>query len=509
MTAPTLAWTRRGALAVLALGLAGCHAVPAPTPPPVAEPVPPPLGIAPAPVAPPPPVLAAAEQVMVTELLKGISTAPSPTPPPVAVPAVIPPTMVAPRVVNLNLDDPNDAVFGLGRMLQIEISLTAPEWNILQTSSANRNSGGGQGGSDYADPSGRLIHVGSGFGGYFPWTHADAKFPGEAFQNVGLRYRGNYSFTSSSAAVPLRANFKLKLDTFGTKGSWHGVKTFNFNAGVLDTSLTREALAFALFRAAGVPAPRTAYAELRFNVPGLYHNVSGGRYVMIENVNKSFLRDALPPGDGLLMKPEGTSGGIQSRGATWTTYKSVFRPEREATPHEQQRVIEFAQLISQTDVALFRGKIGTYLDVDEFLRFVALNAFIENWDSYIGGSHNYYFYLDPSDDKFRFIPWDEDLAMGTRSMGRGGFTMAVPYSNNAPLIYWLLDDPAVQSRYRSILKELAEGPLSRAAIGQLCETVDATLGTKGVSPRYYLESRADLLKQQVAAWFPPEPPAAR
>ena len=110
---------------------------------------------------------------------------------------------------------------------------------------------------------------------------------------------------------------------------------------------------------------------------------------------------------------------------------------------EQQRVMEFAQLISQTDVALFRSKVGTYLDVDEFLRFVAVNAFIENWDSYIGGSHNYYFYLDPSDDKFRFLPWDEDLAMGARGgMGGRNFTMAVPYSGNQPLIYWLLDDPA-------------------------------------------------------------------
>ena len=435
-------------------------------------------------------------------------------PPAVLTPAPVPvlpaATVVAPRMVSVNLDDPKDPVFGLGRMHQIALTLAAPEWNILQTSSANRGAGGGQGGSDYTQADGRIVHIGSGFGGFFPWAHADASFAGEEFGNVGLRYRGNYSFTSSSAAAPMRANFKLKIDVYGAKGSWRGVKTFNFNAGVLDTSLTREALSFALFRASGVPASRTAYAELRFTVPGLYNHVRGGNYVMIENVNKTFLKEVLPPGDGLLMKPEGLSGGIQGQGASWTVYQSRFRPERTATPHEQQRVMEFSQLISQTDVALFRSKVGTYLDVDEFLRFVAVNAFIENWDSYIGGSHNYYFYLDPSDDKFRFLPWDEDLAMGARGgMGGRNFTMAVPYSGNQPLIYWLLDDPAVQTRYREILKELSEGGLSVASINRLCDTVESALGQKGIAPRLYLQARASGLASLVASWFPPAVPAAR
>src|SRR5258708_15579678 len=113
---------------------------------------------------------------------------------------------------------------------------------------------------------------------------------------------------SSSGANPLCANLKLKTDFFGGKTSWNGVETLNFHAGVLDSSLMREALAFALFRAARVPSSRTAYAEISFNVPGLYTSASGGIYVVIENVNKQFLRQALPPGNGLLMKPEGLRG---------------------------------------------------------------------------------------------------------------------------------------------------------------------------------------------------------
>ena len=100
--------------------------------------------------------------------------------------------------------------------------------------------------------------------------------------------------------------------------------------------------------------------------------------------------------------------------------------------------------------------------------------------------------------------------MGTRGgMNAGGFNMITPYRGNQPLIYWLLDDPAVQARYRAILKELSEHALSRAAITQLCDTVETAIGIKGAAPRSYLEGRASMLAAQVAAWFPPAVPSDR
>jgi hypothetical protein len=119
---------------------------------------------------------------------------------------------------------------------------------------------------------------------------------GPTFADAGLRYKGNLSFQSSSAAAPLFANFKLKLDVFGANGRWDGVKTFNLHAGVIDGSKMREPIAYALFRAAGVPAPRTAYAELLFTVPGVYQNASAGLFTLIEDVNTTILERALPPG---------------------------------------------------------------------------------------------------------------------------------------------------------------------------------------------------------------------
>lgn len=391
-----------------------------------------------------------------------------------------------------------DSIFAFTKLHRIYISVSAAEWAVLQTSSP-RN-GGGQGGTDYKQADGRLVHVGSGFGGFFPWAHADMRVDGAEFKGVGLRYKGNLSFTTSSAAAPLFANFKLKIDTYGAKGAWDDEKTFNFHAGVVDTSKMREAIAFAVFRAAGVPAPRTTYAELFFTVPGVYQDTSAGLFTIIEDVNKRFLTRVLPPGTGLLMKPEGLRGGVHGTSDTWASFTPTLRPDREATAHEQQRVMEFAHLISQTDVALFRAKIGSYLDTDEFLRFIAVNALIVNMDSYLTGGHNFYLYLDPKDDKFRFIPWDQDLSMGSRGFGGTALDVMQPSRGDNALIYWLLDDPAVAAQYRTIVKQVATTVFNATELLKMVDDLDKVGTGRGASPRAFLESRAAYAQQLVASW---------
>ena len=378
-----------------------------------------------------------------------------------------------------------DRIFGLTRVHQVAVSVPAAEWAALQTSSAR--GGTGTNGSDYTDSNGRLIHTGGGFRGYFPWAHADLMLDGIAFRNIGLRYKGNFSFSASSASAPLRANFKAKLDLFGGKDDWDGLETLNFHAGVVDTTLMREAVAYHVFRAAGIPAPRTAYAELTFSVPGTYQAVSGGLYAVIENVNKQFLKNVLPPGTGLLLKPEGLRGGIQYYGDSWSSYIGPYRPDRDATPREQQRVMEFARLVSQPDVSVFRSKIGSILDVENFLRYLAVNAFLGNWDSYINGSHNFYLYVDPNDDKIRFLPWDEDLSLGARA--NQTLDISRPLRNENPLIYWLLDDPAVVARYRAILAELSTTAFAREPLFDVLTALEKTTGRSASVLRDFIDGR--------------------
>jgi spore coat protein CotH len=298
----------------------------------------------------------------------------------------------------------------------------------------------------------------------------------------------------------------------GTRGTWDGERTFNLHAGVVDNSKMREALAYWVFRNAGVPAPRTTYAELFFTVPGLYQDVSAGLFTIIEDVNGKFLERVLPLGNGLLMKPEQLRGGVQSLGDSWASYTPTYRPDRDATPHEQQRVMEFARLISTPDVPAFRSKIGTYLDVEEFLRFIAVNALIVNTDSYLRGGHNFYLYLDPTDDKFRFLPWDQDLSMGSRPFQTrglaanpnmpnfGALDVMRPFSGDQPLLYWLFDDPTVAARYKDIVRELGTKVFTAERLMPLIDQLEKVGTGRGPSPRDFVVARTDYVRELIASW---------
>ena len=224
---------------------------------------------------------------------------------------------------------PGDKIFDLTRVHRLRISISAAEWAVLMTSGGRSQLG--PGGSDYTLADGRLAHLSSGFANYLPWAHADLRIDdpdGKAeFRDIGIRYKGNSSFTRSSISAPLLANFKLKIDLHGTKGTWDGHKTFNLQSGVVDASRMRDAVAYWIFRTSGVPAPRTTYAEIVFNVPGVYQDTSAGLFTIIEDVNSKFLERVLPKGNGLLMKPEQLGGGIHRLGNTWADYSAKLRPE--------------------------------------------------------------------------------------------------------------------------------------------------------------------------------------
>ena len=75
---------------------------------------------------------------------------------------------------------------------------------------------------------------------------------------------------------------------------------FGLQSGALDPTKAREALAFALFREAGVPAPRTAMAEVTLTVPGEHDKAYLGLYTLVEPVDRAFLKDRFHTDKGLL-----------------------------------------------------------------------------------------------------------------------------------------------------------------------------------------------------------------
>jgi spore coat protein CotH len=369
-------------------------------------------------------------------------------------------------------------VFGLDKVHGFHLEFTAKEWDKMQQVKGGKGFGfGGPPKKDDkpADPLADL-HKGGGFGMEFPWATASFTAEGKAYKNVGVRYKGNFTYMASQGM--LRRPMQIDLEHQGQEQRFHDLKKLNFGNGVADPSRIREALAFGVFRAAGVPAPRTAFAEITLTVPGKYDKELIGMYTMIEFVGRAFLKDHFKNADGLLVKPEGLRS-LDYLGEDWKPYEDRYRPKTDATKEQKQRLIDFTRIINKGDDEQFRKEIASYLDIDEFLRYLAVNALIVNPDSFLGMGHNYFMYLRPDNDKFVIIPWDLDLSMGSMPFGGSpeqqiDLSLQHPHMGQVKLIDRLLAMKDVNAKYQKILKEVATTAFGKEKILKDIATLEQT-----------------------------------
>ncbi len=361
---------------------------------------------------------------------------------------------------------PGDGVFGLTKVWHFHLEIAAKDWDKMQPIGGLRGPSlhgfGPRKGPEKVPEKPRDnkptdIHKGSGFGMDFPWAAAEFKAGKESYKNVGIRFKGNASFMASAGG--LKRNFRIDLDHYDGDMRFHGLKSIVLNAGGMDPTRGREVLSYAVFRAAGVPAPRTAFAEVTLTIPNKYDKEYLGLYTFVEHVDKTFLKDRFKNANGLLMKPEKLRD-IEYLGEGWDAYRARYNPKRDPKKKEAQRVIEFAKLVSKADQARFEREIGSYLEVDKFLRFLAANALLVNQDCFYTLGHNYFIYLNPETNKFIFFPWDLDLALAGMPMAGSAeqqmdLSLMHPHAGPNKLIDRLLAIKEVNEQYRKILKDLA------------------------------------------------------
>jgi spore coat protein CotH len=223
-----------------------------------------------------------------------------------------------------------------------------------------------------------------------------------------------------------------------------------------------------VFRAAGVAAPRTAFAEVTLTVPGKHDKAYLGLFTLVENVDAQFFKDRFGSDLGLVMKPT-RMRGIDFLGDDWDRYKDQYQPQREATDREATRVIEFAKLINQATDAEFEKRIDSFLDVDAFLRFMAANALTSNLESFLALGSNYALHLDAQSDKFTLIPGDLEFSFANfLLMGSAeqllDLSLKKPYPGENRLPDRLLAIKDVDRKYEDLLKDLSRTVVTKAQL---------------------------------------------
>lgn len=372
------------------------------------------------------------------------------------------------------------AFFDSSKVWQVHVEMSAEEFAAMQPRGGPLGFGppkakepAKEAAKDAGPP--REVHRNT-FGVELPWAKGTVTIDGVTFRDIGVRFKGNG--TISDATRQSKKSFKLDLDHFGGKERFQGVKSFNLHCGVADPSKGRETLGYDIYRSAGVPAPRTTFAEVRVTVPGKFDKELYGLYTIVEQIDKPFLRHHFGDDQGLLMKPEGLRE-FADLGDEWEKYKKPYAAKRDPSPAEVKRIVELVRLIVKADDATFRQQIGSIIDVEGFLRYLATTAYIANPDSFFSLGHNFYVYLHSKSNKFHFFPWDLDrafsnlpvLGSNTQQMN---LSLVHPYAGTHRLTERLLAMPEVSQRYQQLLKELAGTAFAKDRLLKRIAQISAT-----------------------------------
>jgi hypothetical protein len=254
-----------------------------------------------------------------------------------------------------------------------------------------------------------------------------------------------------------KKSLKVDLNEFAKGQKLAGLGKLNLHNNTTDASWMNEPLSYALYRAAGVPAPRTSYARVRVNAPGLHDNTYLGLYSIVENPDNNWAEANFGSKKGAIFKPV-TPTLFRYLGDDWKAYNQIYDPKTELTDKQKRRVQDFAKLLTEANDADFARRLPEFLDVDEFSRFMAVTVWLSTLDSILTLGQNYVVYLHPKTDKFQFVPWDLDHSFGNFGMQgsqeeREQLSINKPWSGENRFFERVLGVPAVKDAYLARLKE--------------------------------------------------------
>lgn len=228
---------------------------------------------------------------------------------------------------------------------------------------------------------------------YVPGT---LRYGDEIVSNIGVRIKGEGSLRS----LEEKAAFKLKFDKFVDKQSFRGLRRLTLNNMVEDPSFVAERLAYYVYRAAALPAPRCNSALLYVNDE--YYGV----YANVETEDKTFLRRWFASDEGNLYE-EGQVDFVPGA-------EDVFDLETNETENNRSDLANLIDVFQSAAPESYLTDLGQALDIAHFLKFTAAEAAVNQWDMYsytVFYPNNFRIYHDPSVQKFVFLPWGMDMSM--------------------------------------------------------------------------------------------------
>jgi len=352
-----------------------------------------------------------------------------------------------------NLAEPNySVVFKQNEVLRFDIKISSDDWSTMQSDlAANLSSSSGRPGgapttsdSDY-DPI---------------WVPCSFNYNDTEWYHVGIRYKGNSSLQSAYQMGNKKLSFKIDFDEFEgdypamKNQRFYGFKQLNLNNNYDDPSLMREKVGADLFRQFGLASAQTAFCIVYIDNgtgPKYY-----GVYALVEEVDDTVLDSQFADGSGNLYKPDGDAASFAQ--GTYDTDEFYLKTNEEAATYTDVKVLYdiINSSVRTSDVNTWKTNLEAVFNVDTYMKWLAANTVIQNWDTYGRMTHNYYLYNNPENNLLTWIPWDNNEAF-QEGKQEGALSLSLSeVGSNWPLIRYLIDIDEYNQMYESYLQQFVD-----------------------------------------------------
>ena len=364
-------------------------------------------------------------------------------------------------------DNPDlNYVFDLTSLPSLTVEVTTAEWNTLlknfDTNPKNE------------------MEVAADFS-----FHKNGKI--DKLGQIGIRLRGNTSRVRPegvkgqlhNALKPNwnHAHFALKFNKFVPGQRFYGMTDMNTKWFKDDSLYAREVYSYDLLRRFNVwTAPFSSYARLYIKIKEDAKPAYFGVYQMVESINQDFLNKRFPKtaegkADGNLWKgtypntgpADLTTKNLSTRIGVEDPDNGIFKSYDLKTNKKtidtvaRPQLEQFIRTLSSN--AANKAWLEQNINVDLFLRTLAVNVALGSWDDYWVLGNNYYMYFD-LDGKMQWIPYDYDNTLGTSLMmsdsGKQNVLRWGKFDNSRPLIFRILSVPEYRAKYITHLNELLD-----------------------------------------------------
>ncbi|MEI6898684.1 MAG: CotH kinase family protein [Bacteroidota bacterium] len=279
----------------------------------------------------------------------------------------------------------------------------------------------------------------------------------DTLENIGFRLRGNTSRYSQ------KKSFKISFSEYVSGRKYQGVKKINLNGEHNDPTMIREKLFYDLWKKAGNVERRTCFVKVYIN--GAYY----GLYTNLEEMEKEWLTLVYQTNNGGNLYKCAYPADLVYHGSDQQTYKNlqnstatggrVYELQTNKSLDDYTHLVQLITVLNQQPDTLFVTAIKQVLNVDGFLKSLALDVATGNWDDYGYNKNNYYLYDNPANGKFDFITYDPDNTFGVDWFGidwaKRDCRNWINRSMQLPLSQKILAVPSFFEKYKLYLDTIA------------------------------------------------------